>query len=195
MELKTNRETTHALDPLLRQAINNNGEALDELFSRHRRRLYNTARRVMGNSNEVEDALQDGLLCAFRHRSGFKGRCQLLTWVTSIVVNAALMRLRRMRPGVMISIDQKLNREDPPLANRIPDPGPNPEEVYARQERLRILEQKVRGLPTAYRQALSLCGVQGLSNREAAQALGVPIGTLKSRLHRARLQLNEVAEA
>ena len=77
MELKTNRETTHALDPLLRQAINNNGEALDELFSRHRRRLYNTARRVMGNSNEVEDALQDGLLCAFRHRSGFKGRCQL----------------------------------------------------------------------------------------------------------------------
>ena len=105
------------------------------------------------------------------------------------------MRLRRMRPGVMISIDQKLNREDPPLANRIPDPGPKPEEVYARQERLRILEQKVRGLPTAYRQALSLCGVQGLSNREAAQALGVPIGTLKSRLHRARLQLNEVAEA
>jgi RNA polymerase sigma factor (sigma-70 family) len=149
LELKTNRENTHAPDPLLRQASNNNGEALDELFFRHRRRLYNTARRVMGNSNEVEDALQDGLLCAFRNLSGFKGRSQLLTWVTTIVVNAALMRLRRMRLEVRISIDQKLDRENPPLANRIPDPGPNPEEVYARQERLRILEQKVRSLPTA----------------------------------------------
>jgi len=94
------------------------------------------------------------------------------------------------------SIDQKLDPEEHPLANRIPDPGLNPEERFARQERFQILEQKLQNLPTAYRQAVWLCDVQGMSLREGAEALGLPIGTLKSQLHRARLRLSEeVAEA
>jgi RNA polymerase sigma-70 factor, ECF subfamily len=196
LELRTNRETTHALDPLLQQAINN-GEALDSMFSRHRRRLYNAALRVLGNSDDAEDALQDGLLSAFRNLSGFKGRSQFSTWLTSIIINAALMRLRRMRLEVMTSsINQKLRPEEEPLANRIPDPRPNPEEMYTRQERLQILEQQLQSLPAAYRQAVRLCQVQGMSYKEAAEALGLPIGTLKSQLHRARLQLSrEVARA
>ena len=177
-------------------AIDNKGEALDELFTRCRDRLYKTARRVMGNSNEAEDALQDGLLSAFRNLSGFEGRSQFSTWLTSIVINAALMRRRRMRPEVMISIDHKLDREDVPFASRIPDPGPHPEEMYVQQERLEILEQKLESLPAAYREAVWLCHVQGMSNKEAAETLGLPIGTLKSQLHRARLQLGEqLAEA
>jgi RNA polymerase sigma-70 factor, ECF subfamily len=196
LELRTNRETTHALDPLLQQVINN-GEALDSMFSRHRRRLYNAALRVLGNSDDAEDALQDGLLSAFRNLSGFKGRSQFSTWLTSIIINAALMRLRRMRLEVMTSsINQKLRPEEEPLANRIPDPRPNPEEMYTRQERLQILEQQLQSLPAAYRQAVRLCQVQGMSYKEAAEALGLPIGTLKSQLHRARLQLSrEVARA
>ena len=92
MELKTNRDATQRVDPLLRQTINNDREALDELFSRYRARLYNTALRIMGNSEDAEDALQDGLLTAFRNLSGFEGRSQFSTWLTRIVVNAALMR-------------------------------------------------------------------------------------------------------
>jgi len=197
LEIKTNRETTHALDPLLRQAINHNSEALDELFTRYRHRLYNAALRVLGNSDDAEDALQDGLLSAFRNLSAFKGRSQFSTWLTSIIVNAALMRLRRMRLEAMTSsIHQKLRPDDEPMANRIPDPRPNPEEMYTRHERLQILEQKLQSLPAAYRQAVRLCHVQGISNKEAAEALGLPIGTLKSQLHRARLQLSaELAQA
>jgi RNA polymerase sigma-70 factor (ECF subfamily) len=191
LELETNGETTHAFDPVVRQAINNNCEALDELFGRYRDRLYKTARRVMGNSNEAEDALQDGLLSAFRNLSGFKGRSQFSTWLTSIVVNAARMRLRRIHPELMTSINCQFDPEEQPLANRIPDPGPNPEEMYARQERVRILEEALVGLPALYRQPLWLCDVEGMSTREAAEALGLPIGTLKSQLHRARLQLSE----
>jgi len=140
---------------------------------------------ILGNSDDTEDALQDGLLSAFRHLSGFKGRSQFSTWLTRIVVNAALMQIRRRRPEAMTSIDQKLDRDDEPLANRIPDHAPNPEEVYARQERFRILEETLQTLPAAYRLALWLCHVQGMSAREAAEALGLPIGTLKSQVHRA----------
>jgi RNA polymerase sigma-70 factor, ECF subfamily len=197
LEPRTDSESTHALDPLVQQAINNNTEALGELCTRYRERLYNTARRVMGNSDEVEDALQDGLLSAFRNLSGFKGRSQFSTWLTSIIINAALMRLRRTRLEEMTSsIHQKLRPEEEPLANRIPDPRPNPEEMYTRQERLQILEQRLQSLPAAYRQAVRFCHVQGMSYKEAAEALGLPIGTLKSQLHRARLQLSEqLAEA
>jgi RNA polymerase sigma-70 factor, ECF subfamily len=196
LELNTNLENTHATDSVLHRATNNNREELDELFARHRGRLYKTARRVLGNSDDAEDALQDGLLSAFCNLGGFKGHSQLSTWLTRIVVNAALMRLRRIRPEEMtFSIDQRLDPEDQPLANRIPDPRPNPEETFARQERFEILEQKLQNLPTAYRQAVWLCDVQEMSLREAAEALGLPIGTLKSQLHRARLRLSEeVAE-
>src|SRR5262250_1432201 len=90
-------ETTRAVNRILRQPINNNREALDELFARNRGRLLRAARKVLGNPYDAEDALQDGLLAAFRNLSGFRGRSQFSTWLTRIVVNAALMRLRRIR--------------------------------------------------------------------------------------------------
>ncbi len=195
MELKTDREISQRIDPFLRQETNNNREALDELFARFRGRLYKTAFHILGNSHDAEDALQDGLLSAFRNLGGFRGHSQFSTWLTRIVVNAALMQMRRRRPEVTTSIDQKPDGDDQPLANRIPDHGPNPEEMYARQEQLQILEGTLQSLPRAYRLALWLCHVQGMSAREAAEALGVPLGTLKSQLHRARLRLGEeVAE-
>jgi len=65
LELETNREASQQLDSLLQQAINNDRQALDELFARYRRQLYNRALRLMGNAEEAEDALQDGLLLRF----------------------------------------------------------------------------------------------------------------------------------
>jgi RNA polymerase sigma-70 factor (ECF subfamily) len=196
LELKTNRETTHPVDRLLRQAINNNREALDELFAGYRPQLYNTALRLLGDSGDAEDALQDGLLSAIRNLRGFKGRSQFSTWLTRIVINAALTQRRRRRPKVMTSVDHKIDPEGQPLANRIPGPGPDPEKMYLLQERVQILEQKLRSLPTAYRRVLRLCHVQAMSIKEAAEALGVPVGTLKSQLCRARIRLREeIAEA
>jgi RNA polymerase sigma-70 factor (ECF subfamily) len=186
----------HRVDSLPQHAVSNGREALDKLFDRYRRRLFNTALRLLGNSDDAEDALQDALLAALRNLDGFKGRSQIYTWLTRIVINAALMRLRRMHLDVMTSIDAKLDRENLPLAHRIPDPGPNPEEVYARQERVAMLERRLQLLPASYRQVVWLCDIQGLKAREAAEALGLSIGTVKSQLHRARLRLSEeVAEA
>jgi RNA polymerase sigma-70 factor, ECF subfamily len=190
MELSATHQATPALGLLWGQPAEEIREELEALFSRYRQRLYNTALHVVGNPQDAEDALQDGLLAAFCHLTSFKGRSQFSTWLTRIVINAALMRLRRRRPeGMTFSIDQPLDSDEQPLANMIPDPGPNPEEIYAWRERLQIFEQALQSLPVRYREPVRLYYVQGMSTGEAAEVLGLPIETLKSRLHRARLRL------
>jgi len=196
MELSTNQEPTLAVDPLRLGPIGGNSQVLEELFSHYRGRLYKTALRIMGNPEDAEDALQDGLLAAFRNLSGFEGRSQLSTWLRRIVFNAAVMQLRRRRTEVVTSIDEPADPGQQTLAQRIPDHGPNPEEIYARQELLQIVARCFRSLPAPYQRAVWLCHVQGLKIREAAEALGLPSGTLKTQLHRARLKLTQqVAEA
>ena len=192
MELQTNGEASQQVDPLLPQAINNDAEALGQVFSRYRRQLYNQALRVLGNTEDAEDALQEGLLSALRNLRSFKGHSKFSTWLTRIVINAALMR-RRVRPELLTSIDRPPDPGEEPWLNRVRDPGPNPEELFGQQERLQTLEQSLQALPPGYRQAVWLCDVQGASSREAAEALGLPLGTLKSRLHRARVQLRREA--
>lgn len=189
MGLKTDRETTQQRDRRFRLALNGDQEALGGLFVPYMRPLYQVALRLLRSPEDAEDALQDGLLAALQHLGDFRGRSKFSTWLTRIVVNAALMRLRKSRSKTMTSIDQELDRDDKPLAGRIADPGPSPEEVYEQKEQFRILEQRWQGLPAAYRSALWLRDVQGMGTSEAAEVLGLPEGTLKARLHRGRLRI------
>jgi RNA polymerase sigma-70 factor, ECF subfamily len=191
VELDMDREASQQMSSLLRQASDNDREALDEIFTRYRRQLYNRALHVMGNAEDAEDALQDGLLAATRHLKSFEGRSQLSTWLTRIVFNAALMRLRKIRGHTTTSIDQESPDERGlSLAAQIADPRPDPEEAYAREERLTMVRQWLRTLPASQRSALWLRDVEGMTTQEAAEALRVSEGTLKSRLHRARLELS-----
>ena len=178
-------------EPLVRLAIEGDREAIGQLFASHMIRLLRTTQRILRNRQDAEDALQDGLLSAFRKLSGFKGESQFSTWLTRIVINAALMRLRRTRPEGMVSIDQVLSPHDQPLATTLPASGPNPEEIYERREQLQLFERTLQTLPKGYRQAVWLRHVQGLQVRETAEALGLRAGTVKSRLSRARLRLIE----
>jgi RNA polymerase sigma-70 factor (ECF subfamily) len=177
---------------LLHLALNGDQEALGPLFAPYMTQLYRTALRVVGTPQEAEDALQDGLLRALCHLREFAGRSRFSTWLTSIVTNAALMRLRKShRRELTTSLDETLDRDNTPLANRIADTRPNPEEMYARQERLEILDKALQRLSATHRNALQLRDVQGMSTKEAAEALGLPLGTLKSQLYRARLKVVE----
>jgi RNA polymerase sigma-70 factor, ECF subfamily len=193
LDVKADSSTVRERDCLLYMALNGDQEALGRLLASYMPQLYRAALRVVGTPQDAEDALQDGLLGAVRHLREFAGRSRFSTWLTSIVINAALMRLRRSRREVITSFDQTLDPDDPPLANRIVDPSPNPEEMYAQAEGLQIIERRVQSLPAAHRNAVWLRHVQGMSTREAAEALGLPPGSLKSQLHRARLKLIEKA--
>jgi len=195
MNLKADREAIPVRDPLSPRSIDDQREAIGELFLRSQARLYKTALRIVGNPEDAEDALQDGLLSAFRRLSGFEGRSQLSTWLTRIVVNSALMQLRRRRPEAATSIDERLHLDDEPLADRLPAPGPNPEEIYRQREQLQFLERVLGTLPAPYQHALRLCDVQGLKIREAAEITGTSTGTLKSQLRRARGRLRKQVAA
>jgi RNA polymerase sigma-70 factor, ECF subfamily len=178
-------------EELVRAGLRGNQDAIEQLFARYSRALYPTALRLMGNPEDAEDALQDGLLSAFRNLRRFEGRSQFSTWLTRIVINAALMRLRSKRAHSALSIDAESNSnaDEPPAADRIADRAPDPEELYARQEVHEIFARHLQELSAPLRSAFVLREVEGLSTEEAAQTLGVPEGTLKSQLHRARLQL------
>lgn len=190
MELRASPFTPSPAQSISRPPITDNRAALDGLFSQHRNRLYKTALRLMGNPEDAEDALQDGLLCAFSKLSGFRGRSRLSTWLTRIVINAALMRLRQRHPERMsVSIHHPVKLGQEPLANLIPDSRPDPEAEWARQERLQILEGELQGLPVEHHEAIRLYYLQGMSAIEVAETLRLPVATLKSRLHRARLRL------
>ncbi len=196
LEFNGERDTVRERDQALQRALDGDQEALGRLLASYMPPLYRAALRVLGTPEEAEEALQDGLVQVVQHFREFEGRSRFSTWLTRIVINAALMRLRRSRPEVMTSIDQTRGRDELSLAESISDTQPNPEEVYAREEQLQLLKRKMRTLPAAYRSALWLRHVQGMSIREAAEALGIPVGSLKSHLHRARLRLrNEVGAA
>jgi RNA polymerase sigma-70 factor (ECF subfamily) len=107
--LKFTQDCDDALrdEHFVRMAIEGDHAALESVFTQYRDRLYQTALRLCGNPEDAEDALQDGLLSAFRNLRHFQGRSQFSTWLTRIVINATLMRIRQRGNRVMIS----LNRE------------------------------------------------------------------------------------
>lgn len=168
------------------------GERLSELFRAQRQRLFFTALRLLGNAEDAEDAVQEGLLAALRNFHRFEGRARLSTWVTRIVVNASLMRLRTLRAHQSESIDDPVvPLGGVRLSDLLVDRRPDPEEVCLQTEQRRILNQGLRGLSRPHRQALSLHDLHGLTAKEAAHALGLSEGTVKSQVHRARRHLSQ----
>jgi RNA polymerase sigma-70 factor (ECF subfamily) len=168
-------------------------EAISDLFEAKRQRLLYKALRVLGNSEDAEDALQEGLLAAFCNLHRFEGRACFSTWLTRIVINAALMRRRKLgshRTHESESIEEPIPGQGGAcLSDRLVDTQPNPEEALLRTEQHRILKQGLKSLTEPYRRVLSLQVFQGMTSREAALVLGLPDGTVKSQVHRGRQKL------
>ena len=159
------------------------------LYARHAPSLY---RRVLGmvrDPEDAEDALQEGLLSAFRNLHRFEGRSQLSSWLTRIVINAALMQVRSRRTREAASLDEPFDDTRVPAADRIVDSNPNPEQLCLMMELRRVLDRSIGGLSPDMQTAVSLRYMQGLSTREAARSCGISENTLKARLRRARLRL------
>jgi RNA polymerase sigma-70 factor, ECF subfamily len=178
---------------LIEKAQAGDQDALETLFSKQSPALYQTALRLVGTPEEAEDVLQEGMLSAFRNLRRFEGRSQFSTWLTRIVINAALMRLRSRRSRPAVSLDEHLAEDDEmTFADQFPDPSPSPEQIVARRELEDLLRQNLSTLSPVLRSAFILREMEGFSTEEAAEELGISQGTLKARLHRAKRQLSRL---
>jgi len=185
-----------AKDPqevLIEKAQAGNHDALETLFAKQSPALYQTALRLVGTPEEAEDVLQEGMMSAFRNLRRFEGRSQFSTWLTRIVINAALMRLRSRRARPAVSLDERLADDDEmTFADQFPDPSPSPEQIVARRELEDLLRKNLSTLSPVLRSAFILREMEGFSTEEAAEELGISQGTLKARLHRAKRQLSRL---
>jgi len=178
-------------EKLIRAGQRGDHQAVETLFRRYQRPLFQTALRVLGNTEDAEDALQDGLLSAYRNLKRFEGRSQFSTWLTRIVINAALMRRRSAKARPAVSLDEPPREDELPATERFADNGLTPEQVFANTEIREMLSENLDQLSPLLRTAFVLREVQGYSTGEAAKKLGVTENTLKARLWRARHQLAE----
>lgn len=175
---------------LVQHAVDGDSEAQDRLFARYRTRLYRLALRLLRRKEEAEDAVQDGLLLAYKNLSSFQGRSLFSTWLTRIVVNAALVRMRRQRARPEFFL-QEISPEERFPAGNVVDSRPDPEQECAYLETRDLLNGALNELSPSIRSAFQLRELQDLSNSEAAEVSGVQIGAFKSRISRARSQLAE----
>src|SRR2546426_12565901 len=176
---------------LIRKGLRGDEEALETLFTRHKRTLFQTALRLLGNAEDAEDALQDGLLSAYRNLKRFEGRSQFSTWLTRIVINAALMRRRSAKARPAFSLDEAPREDELPASERVADDAPNPEQGFAGTELREMISENLDELSPLLRTAFVLREVQGYSTGEAAEELGVKEKTVKARLWRGEGQMAE----
>ena len=162
--------------------------ALDALCQAHAPRLFRTVQRITRNHQDAEDAAQDSFLNALRHLKSFDGRSTFSTWLTRIGINSALMILRKNRNSRDISGHG--STEDGP-AWEVSDSAPNPEGLYAEQERNRFLRTEVQSLSPRIRRALQLHVFQDNSIEETALQLGISVSAAKARVFRAKAVLRK----
>jgi RNA polymerase sigma-70 factor, ECF subfamily len=176
---------------LVRRAAQGDTEAQELLFMRYRSRLYRLALRLLHSKEDAEDAVQDALLSAYRNIGRFEGRSLFSTWLTRIVVNAALVKMRRQRSRPELFLQDASPEEQLSMDAKCVDSRPDPEQAYASIETRLLVEDALEDLSPSIRWAFQLRELQDLSNAEAAEISGIELGAFKSRISRARNQLAE----
>jgi RNA polymerase sigma-70 factor (ECF subfamily) len=167
--------------------------AFELLMRRHNQMLYRTARSILKDEAEAEDAVQEAYLLAYRGMSGFRGDAKLSTWLVRIVVNESIGRARKRSRGAEIIQLCGETQEDSEVAERSMDKTlpEQPEGAAQRAQTRRLLEAKIDELPDAFRTVFVLRALEELSVEESAVALGIPEATVRSRFFRARALLRE----
>jgi RNA polymerase sigma-70 factor, ECF subfamily len=177
--------------------------AFRTVVQRNNRRLFRTARSILLDDGEAEDAVQESYLRAFSSLDGFRGESTVSTWLTRIVVNEALGRLRRRR--LTLDLDEAAaaaEAEGADMSRVIPFPPPpprssasqDPEQEAATAEIRRVLETAIDELPEAFRVVFMLREVEQMPTTETAACLGIPPETVRTRLHRAKAMLRDALE-
>ena len=179
---------------LARLACQRESGAFRTIMQRHNRRLYRLARSVVRNDSEAEDVVQEAYVRAFASLAQFRGESSLATWLSRIVLNEALGRLRR-RPSVdLTEIESRPASQGQVIPFPHSSPQLDPERTMAQREIQLILERAIDELPETFRTVLVARVIEEMSVEETADLLGLRPETVKTRLHRARGLLKQALE-
>lgn len=174
---------------LIEECLRGRSAAFGELVSRYQDRLYNTVYRLLDNAEDAQDAVQEAFINAYQSLHSFKGDSLFFTWLYRIAVNTAISFKRKHRAFLRVQTGPEgssvIEPADPHEANQ---PGHSLEQA----EEERKLHQALARLSPEHRAVLIMKDMEGQKYEDMAEILGVPIGTIRSRLHRARLELREV---
>jgi RNA polymerase sigma-70 factor (ECF subfamily) len=152
--------------------------------------FYRYAFRILGNAADAEDAVQEAMLAAYRHVNQFRGQSQMVTWLTRVVHNSALMQLRKRPRRMHLSLDEQTGGEEGAFIwEKLHDTRPNPEEECRNLELSARLQKCVALLSPSMWRTFQLRVLMGLSIFETARILGLPNGTVKAQLARARAKI------
>ena len=170
---------------LIAQAVNGNPDAFGQLVRAYQDRLFTTVVQIVRCRADAEDVVQDAFVQAYVKLRSFKGKSSFYTWLYRIAVNMALSRGRRMRVRRSVEKPRERFSEEPQ------DPNGSPSERMEREEHAGEIRSALESLSEEHRAILVLRGVEGFDYQTIAQILNLSPGTVRSRLHRARIQLRE----
>jgi len=175
---------------LVAAAKSGDAAAFEELVNRYEKKIFRLTMNITRHHEDAEDAMQDAFMKAYSHLSNFQEDSRFYTWLVRIAANEALMRLRKRRPN-QFSLDDPIEGDDDLIPREIEDWGPSPEQRYAQSEMQEILNHVIDQLAPDFRVVFLLRDVEGLSTEETAEAVGISVPAVKSRLLRARLKLRQ----
>jgi RNA polymerase sigma-70 factor (ECF subfamily) len=189
--MKTIQDASTPETKLIKAAQRGDLEAFNLLILRYQNLLFGIALRLLNDEDAAADAVQEALISAFRRFDTFRGD-SLRSWLARVVVNACYDEIRKKRRQHSVPLEQ-FNAEGDEIETSywLVDPQADPEVQYESSELEGAIQKSLNKLPAIYRLVLVLVDVEGLSYEEAARAAGVPVGTVKSRLARARLQMQK----
>jgi len=190
------REREHEIERALIQRCKDRVPgAFDELVSRYEKRVFNFAYRIAGNYDDAMDVVQEAFIRVFSSLHTFRGDAYFTTWVYRIVTNVYLDEKKKSKSHRQVSLDEAIDLEENQVDRQIEDAGPLPSEVVESKERARVVQNAINSLPDYQKIIVTLYHLQHRSYEEIAEILNLPIGTVKSRLNRARLALMEKLES
>jgi RNA polymerase sigma-70 factor (ECF subfamily) len=191
MRTSTNDSALESDPNLMERAATGDLEAFNQLVLRYQNLAYSHAYRMLGNPAQAEDATQESFIKAFQAINTFRG-ASFRAWLLKIVTNSAYDVLRRShRHPTQPLLPEDENGEELESAAWLVDPSADVQEVVEQHELSQQVYQALGELPEAFRSVLTLIDVNEMDYTEAAQALNIPLGTVKSRLARARLQMQQ----
>jgi RNA polymerase sigma-70 factor (ECF subfamily) len=180
---------------LIQKSQRGDMDAFEQLLLRYEKKVYTIAYKYMGNAEDASDLAQEALIKAYQSIGTFRGESSFGTWIGRITANKCLDELRKRKELQTTSLDEELELEEGSVQKEIVSERDTPEQHTIRQETVHYVQQKLQQMKEEYRMVLVLRELEGHSYEDIADMLNCSLGTVKSRISRARNYLKELVLA